>query len=354
MIHERAYARIGLFGNPSDGYFGRTISVSIQNFFSEVTLVPDQQCFSSRVSFEPGPYDWNAFDSLTALANHTKEHGHYGGVRLLRALCVRFHAHCEERSIALHDQGFTLKYHTNIPKQRGLSGSSSIIVAGLRCLMRHYDVRIPLEEQPSLVLQCEHDLGIHAGLQDRVIQTYEGAMAMDFTDVASVRKTNRGVYERLSLSDIPELLLVWGDRGSDSGTTHSEVKKKWEAGDAFIRETMAKVADIARDAKEALLLPGNASEASARDKKTLLAALMNANFDLRRSMFGDEALGSSNIDMVMTPRAFGAGSKFTGSGGAAVVLCPDGDDQTRRVREACEAKGFKTERVVLNPAPSAA
>ena len=89
-ITHRAYARIGLFGNPSDGYFGRTISCSIQNFYAEVTLVPDQQPFSSRVSFEPGPYDWNAFNSLGALAAHTEKHGHYGGVRLLRALCCRF------------------------------------------------------------------------------------------------------------------------------------------------------------------------------------------------------------------------------------------------------------------------
>ena len=81
---------------------------------------------------------------------------------------------------------------------------------------------------------------------------------------------------------------------------------------------------------------------------------MNENFDLRRAMFGDEALGARNIDMVMTPRQFGAGSKFTGSGGAAVVLCPDGNDQWERVKEACEAKGFKTARVVLNPAPCAA
>ena len=189
VITERAYARIGLFGNPSDGYFGRTISVSIQNFFSEVTLVPDQQCFSSRVSFEPGPCDWNAFDSLTALAEHTKAHGHYGGVRLLRALCVRFHAYCAERDIPLHAQGFTLKYRTDIPKRAGLSGSSSIIVAGLRCLIKHYDARVPLDDQPFLVLQCERDLGINAGLQDRVIQTYEGAVSMDFSDEKRVVET---------------------------------------------------------------------------------------------------------------------------------------------------------------------
>ena len=33
------YARIGLLGNPSDGYYGNTISVSVENFCTHVSLV---------------------------------------------------------------------------------------------------------------------------------------------------------------------------------------------------------------------------------------------------------------------------------------------------------------------------
>ena len=226
--HAPAYARIGLFGNPSDGYFGRTISCSIQNFYAEVTLVPDQQPFSSRVSFEPGPYDWNAFNSLGALAAHTEKHGHYGGVRLLRALCCRFHAYCAERAIPLHATGFCVSYKTNIPKQTGLSGSSSIIVAGLKCLMRYYGVDIPMEDRPALVLSCETNLGINAGLQDRVIRCYEGVVSMDFTDESAVRATGRGVYTRLPEYCLPPLHLVYDENPSDSGATHATVKSRWE------------------------------------------------------------------------------------------------------------------------------
>jgi glucuronokinase len=35
-ITHRAYARIGLLGNPSDGFFGKTIAVSLENFFAQV------------------------------------------------------------------------------------------------------------------------------------------------------------------------------------------------------------------------------------------------------------------------------------------------------------------------------
>ena len=43
------------------------------------------------------------------------------------------------------------------------------------------DSDIPLAQQPSFVLSVETDeLSINAGLQDRVVQCYEGLVAMDF------------------------------------------------------------------------------------------------------------------------------------------------------------------------------
>ncbi len=38
IIESRAYARAGLLGNPSDGYFGKTISISVRNFGAHVSL----------------------------------------------------------------------------------------------------------------------------------------------------------------------------------------------------------------------------------------------------------------------------------------------------------------------------
>lgn len=35
-IAKRTHARIGLLGNPSDGYGGKTISLSLKNFWAEV------------------------------------------------------------------------------------------------------------------------------------------------------------------------------------------------------------------------------------------------------------------------------------------------------------------------------
>lgn len=38
-VTGRCYSRIGLIGNPSDGYFGNTISIAVENYFTEVSLL---------------------------------------------------------------------------------------------------------------------------------------------------------------------------------------------------------------------------------------------------------------------------------------------------------------------------
>ena len=38
IIRAKSYARAGLVGNPSDGYFGKTISFIVRDFGARVTL----------------------------------------------------------------------------------------------------------------------------------------------------------------------------------------------------------------------------------------------------------------------------------------------------------------------------
>ena len=139
LIRKRAFARAGLVGNPSDGYHGRTISISVRNFWAEVVL-----------------YEWDSVDivlleddrasfrSVKDLARDVRLHGYYGGIRLVKATIKRFVEYCEARHVALHDRNFSIRYETTVPRQVGLAGSSAIIVATLRCLMEFYDVTIPL------------------------------------------------------------------------------------------------------------------------------------------------------------------------------------------------------------------
>lgn len=58
-IEHKAYARVGLLGNPSDVYNGKTISFTLSNFYASVILRP-----SLHLIIQPHPtHDLVTFDS---------------------------------------------------------------------------------------------------------------------------------------------------------------------------------------------------------------------------------------------------------------------------------------------------
>ena len=175
IIESRAYARAGLLGNPSDGYFGKTISISVRNFGAHVLLYQTPEL---RIEIEEE--DRAIFRNIHHLSDSVVQMGYYGGTRLIKAALRRFCIYCEMHRIKLPNRNFTLRYHSSIPRQVGLAGSSAIVTATLRALMQFYGVKIPLEILPNIVLAVEKDeLGINAGLQDRVAQVYEGCVYME-------------------------------------------------------------------------------------------------------------------------------------------------------------------------------
>jgi hypothetical protein len=54
-----------------------------------------------------------------------------------------------------------------------------------------------------------------------------------------------------------------------------------------------------------------------------LAALIEQNFALRRALYTDPVVGAGNIQMVDLATSLGFAAKFTGSGGALLLLCKD-------------------------------
>ncbi|CAK9265357.1 unnamed protein product [Sphagnum jensenii] len=335
-IQHTAYARVGLLGNPSDGYFGKTLAFSASNFAATVTLEPSE----SLVILPHPVHDPSKFASLQQLAERVESEGYYGGVRLLMATCKVFHAYCAAHKIALHHNNFTLSYDTNIPRQAGLSGSSAIVCAALSCLLEHFGVgdSMKVEDRPRVILTAEEELGITAGLQDRVAQVYGGLVYMDF-DRDALESTGNGVYTPMDPGLLPTLYLIYARNPSDSGKVHSTVRRRWLEGDELVRSGMTEIAELAVRGRAALL----------KQDFNTFSELMNHNFDLRRCMFGDATLGKMNIDMVETARSVGAACKFTGSGGAVVAFCPEGFQQVKHLKEACEKKGFILEPLIVGP-----
>jgi glucuronokinase len=331
IISRVAYPRAGLIGNPSDGYFGKTIAFTFRNFRAEVVLYE-----TPEIEILPNTRDHSRFDSLEHLADDVRRFGYYGGIRLLKAACKRFHDYCRATSARLDGRTFTIRYRSDIPHQVGLAGSSAIITAGFRALMAFYGVDIPKPILANLVLSVEtEELGISAGLQDRVVQAYQGVVFMDF-DRALMERQGHGRYEPMDPALLPPLYIAYrADLSEGSEVFHNDVRARWNRGEPEVVAAMKRWAELAERARGVLLAgrPGD------------LGPLLDANFDLRRRIY---RISPGNVALVETARSVGASAKFTGSGGAIVGTCPD-DATFEALRRALEPLGAQVLRPDIAP-----
>jgi len=314
------FARAGLVGNPSDGYFGKTMSISIRNFAAKVSLYE-----SAELQIVPSVQDQSSYKSMRELVADVKDNGYYGGVRLMKAAVRKFADYCTEHDIELEDKNFALRYRSTIPRRLGLAGSSALVTATMRCLMEYYDVDIPKPLLPKLILSVEtEELGISAGLQDRVIQVYTGCVFMDFTKEIMDRQ-GHGNYTEIDPRILPPLFIAYRkDLGEGSEVFHNNVRQRWLDGDPDVRQAMIDFASYAQEAFD-LIQAGRAAE---------IGGCMDKNFRRRRSVFN---LDPRNVDMVERAWAVGAHATFAGSGGAIVGTYDDEAMYARLVDKMAEA-----------------
>jgi len=301
IIRRRAYARAGLVGNPSDGYHGKTMAFTVRNFWAEATIYE-----SPEVELKPGQQDHTVFESFAHLLDSVRRHGYYGGIRLLKASAKKFAEYSQAEGMDLPVRNFTLRYTSNIPRQVGLGGSSAIITAAIRAMSDFYGVEIPVHILPNVVLAAETDeLQLSAGLQDRVVQAYEGLVYMDFSRDL-MEQHGHGHYEALDPALLPPVYVAYR-RGlsEESDQAHIKVRERYELGDREVIATMNRIADLADEARQKLLERDHAG----------FAAVLNRNFDLRRSIY---PISEANLRIVELARATGASCKFCGSSGSVV------------------------------------
>jgi len=306
IIRAKSFPRVGLIGNPSDGYFGKTISLAFCNFHAEVILYE-----SPELEILPCQKDQSRFSGVRELVDDVVQHGYYGGIRLLKATIKRFYDYCQDNQIELNNKNFTIRYQSNIPHGVGLAGSSAIITACLRGLMTFYGVSIPKPTQASLILSAECDeLNISAGLQDRVIQVYEGLVYMDFNK-AIMQKQGHGRYEEMDTRLLPPLYIAYREDFSEvSEIFHNNIRERFDQGDRAVVNAMRFWAQLADKFKSSLV----------KTQTDKMFSLINANFDRRAKIYH---ISPPNLQMVQVARSVGASAKFTGSGGAIVGMYED-------------------------------
>jgi glucuronokinase len=305
-IHHQAFARAGMIGNPSDGYFGKTISFVIREFSAKVELTP-----SDHLEIIPNELEMPRYDSLVSLRRTIKLNGYYGAERLFKATLNRFADYCERNGLELHDRNFSLRYSSTVPRRVGMAGSSALITATMRCLLEFYAVDIPKPLLADLIWRIENEeLNIGSGLQDRVIQVYEGCVFMDF-DKNVMESQGYGNYEEIDLDKLPNLYVAFRTSLAEgSEVFHNNIRERWDKGDQQVIDAMQQFAGFAQEAYD-LMQAGRGAE---------VGPLMDQNFNLRTTLF---QLSEGDLAMVDLARSVGAHAKFSGSGGAIVGTYED-------------------------------
>jgi glucuronokinase len=212
----------------------------------------------------------------------------------------RFARECDPRASSI-----AVSWRTGVPRGVGLGGSSAIVIATARALCDLLAVSVAPERLAAFALAVEtEELGIAAGLQDRIAQAYGGLTFMDF---AAMR------FEPLDPATLPPLLIAWGeDTAAESGAVHEGLRARFERGDATVADGMRALASAAREARASL----------ERGDREAFARCADASFDARQRMMG---LDARHVALIRAARDRGASANYAGSGGAIVAVCRDGE-----------------------------
>ena len=306
-------ARAALAGNPSDGHGGAVVA----------TVVP---ALAATVSFESDTHfgftgSTARFASITDVAEWVERGDFEGDQPLMQAALTVLHRRLDA-DLSPHD----LRFVTTIPRSLGLAGSSAIVTATILAMIGSHQDDLWAHELvdrfeliPSLALEAERDvLGITAGLQDRVVQIFDGTVAMEFgpDHLRTDHGLDIGSYRRLG--PLPDGMFVAYRDGTsqDSGLVHGSAATD----SAAFQQAMERAATAARAAADAI----------DRGDALALGRAMDATFDERAMAFD---LDPAHVEMIEVARDAGASANYTGSGGSIVVLAPDNRaaDALRRI-----------------------
>ena len=264
-----ALARAALAGNPSDGYGGAVLAVALPIWAARAEAVP-----AGELGIEP--------------ANE-----------LVGATVRRFARDLDPGAAVSF-----VRWSTSIPQRVGLGSSSALVIAVVCALAELHRVQLEADALAEFALAVEtEEMGIVAGLQDRVAQAYEGLTFMEFG--------GGGSYERLDPAVLPPLVIAWRkEAAADSGDVHGSLRARHDGGEPEVHEAMESLASAAREARHGLV---------AGDLE-LFRVSVDRTFDLRRELL---PLDRRCVDMVELARSCDASANYTGSGGAIVAVCRD-------------------------------
>jgi glucuronokinase len=294
-VHTRVVpARVGLVGNPSDGYGGAVVAAPVAAWSATVTVRPSDRV---RIAGGGAPEQW---PSWAAFVEQVSADGHHGPQRVLTAALARAVDHLGDPP-----PGVDLEWSTTVPRSVGLAGSSALAVGVIGATAEMWGHDLDPRVVAALALRAEtHDLGIAAGWQDRIVQAFDAPVLVD---TAAMERSSGVEVPAVRVLRPPApvpLVIGWIVGAADeSGTYHDEVRSR----SGELAEPMAQLGTAARRAADILETGDLAAFADLVDRTWLIR---RAAVPLRPDQAG----------LVESVRRLGVAATTPGSGGAVVAV----------------------------------
>ena len=291
MFKAQAPGRVGIIGNPSDGYGGAVVSCTIRNRATATIESAD----SLIVTTGNGDKIFNRAEDFVLRSDYYD---------IFRAVFAYFKLYSLKARIVLS---------TTIPKEAGLAGStvalSAILMVILAYINKKYDQCYIAElnrfiEYNYLKCQC--------GYQDAYMTIFGGLKYLDFHGKEKYRELDEEPYayvEKLNTNykKLPFIIAHTGVK-RNSGQYHLPIRRRWLNGEEKVVEAYKKISALASEGKEALL-SGNWHR---------LAWLMNENHHIQESL---AFCGEDNNRLIKTALNNGAlAAKLAGAGGGGTII----------------------------------
>jgi galactokinase/mevalonate kinase-like predicted kinase len=306
-IRATAPGRCGIIGNPTDMYGGSVLSCSIPRR-ATVTLTA-----CDRLTLETGGQTHELRDRTGF---------HIRGDRFDVPRAVLSH-------LRLYDLPVRLTYDSAIPYQGGLSGSTALVAATLRVILRHQGVSYHQHHFAELVRYVElNRMGIVCGYQDAYMVTFGGLNYMEFRDKEFYRAVADEPYATIeSLSALaPAMPFILAHTGMrhHSGAVHKPLRDRWLDGEQAVVEGYLRIGKLAREGKRAFL-DGDWER---------LARLMTENHAIQRELGGSGPENEVLIEAALDAGALAAKLAGAGSGGTIIALHPQPESLEAPLRAA--------------------
>jgi len=320
VIIATAPGRCGIVGNPTDMYGGSVISCTIQER-AECRLTAPADAL----------HIVNADESAT-LRTRADLQLQGDKIDIARAALQFF-------EIDPATARFSLHLNTDIPMQAGIAGSTAMMATLVGVLNAHFGWGLGPHFLAETMGKIENRImKVVCGFQDQHMAVFGGLNYMDFAGKESLERRDdeplATIEPLAALVPDPPLLLAHTGIKHHSGTVHASPRERWLAGEKLVRDHYARIAQLGRLGKRALLL---------RDWPTL-GALMNENHALVAELGGS---GPANEQLIAAARAAGAwGAKLAGAGGGGTIIALT--DNPERVGTAMMEAGAEC---LLTPKP---